>query len=872
PYLQTFDGVTAPALPVQWSTLISDPEGTIASTTFSPWSNPNCVALNNNGSADVSVILVAPPYANTIQTNTTRVKLYARADGTGYTLSVGVLADPQNAATYTEIQQLTLSATWAEYVVSLGSYTGTGRTVALKHGLGGGWRMLYVDNVMLEVSPQNDLAALAVSGNTTPSVGMATTYSVSVFNWGTNPQSDYQVKLFKQGDIELNSVPGLPVNPGQTVQVPIGWTPTEQGATFIYGKVVMTGDQNNLNDQTPNYSVVVQPQGLVVLTVGDGSLTGRIPLDMFYMNSLYECIFYPAELSNTLGSIYGIGFYNNFVTDLPNMPVNIWLGTTTSADLSAGWIPSTQLTQVFSGTVNFPPGQNLINIPFPVPWLYLNGENLVMMVQRPMDNQYYDYQDVFATQDGVTGRSRNAYSDGTPFDPTSPPNVTPAAAYPRTSFFIIPGGVGHLTGTILGANNQPLEGVAISSAAGGYTAVTDASGHYLIQNIIDGEYQFSFSHYGYITHTQTVVIPEDETVTLNLTLQQMPMVTVSGTIIGSDTQAGLSGAGIYLQGYADYTTSTNATGAFAITGVYANFPYEYSILCPGYQNQSGTIAVGAGNYNFGTIVLDEVAYAPRQVHGEITGNNTQVQVTWLAPDPSALDVVESFEAESFPPQNWTQTITNTGPANTSGVYPTWCRFGAITISGQPAAPPDGSYQAGLWWSYNHQDEWLITPSFNCPPAAYLNFASYVFLGSTNGDHYYIKVSTDDGNSWSTLWDASAQTGGWNYYASPITVDLSLYEGLQLKIAWHADDPPSNDGLWYVWFIDDIYIGNAVSGVTFLPSDLELRSSGSASSAWSPAKPAPALQERPSALLNARPSPGANIHRAALSFPALQPGT
>ncbi len=75
-----------------------------------------------------------------------------------------------------------------------------------------------------------------------------------------------------------------------------------------------------------------------------------------------------------------------------------------------------------------------------------------------------------------------------------------------------------------------------------------------------------------------------------------------------------------------------------------------------------------------------------------------------------------------------------------------------------------------------------------------------------------KDSTDDGVSWTTLWDASAQTGGWNYYASPIVIDLAIYEGLQVKIAWQAEDPPSNDGLWYVWFIDDIYIGNEITGV------------------------------------------------------------
>ncbi|HNQ42997.1 MAG TPA: carboxypeptidase regulatory-like domain-containing protein, partial [Candidatus Cloacimonadota bacterium] len=152
--------------------------------------------------------------------------------------------------------------------------------------------------------------------------------------------------------------------------------------------------------------------------------------------------------------------------------------------------------------------------------------------------------------------------------------------------------------------------------------------------------------------------------------------------------------------------------------------------------------------------------------------------------------------------------------NTSGVYPTWCQFGAITINGEAVTPTDGNNQAGLWWSYEHQDEWLVTPPFNCPPDAYITLDSYVFLGSSNGDHYYIKVSTNNGNTWDTLWDASTQTGGWNYYASLLTVNLSQYSGMQINLAFHADDPASNDGLWYVWFIDNVYIGNAVESVSF----------------------------------------------------------
>ncbi len=456
--------------------------------------------------------------------------------------------------------------------------------------------------------------------------------------------------------------------------------------------------------------------------------------------------------------------------------------------------------------------------------MYLNGENLVLMANRPMDTVYYSSTDYFLCQTVGSTRSLNIYSDSTTYDPANPPTgTTTTGQFPKTTFFVIPGGVGHVQGTVLGAGSQPLSGVAVQILNTTYSTTTNAQGQFQIQNVLPDDYTIQFSHYGYDTMTQTFILEEDETEILNVTMTPMATVNVTGTIIASDTQAGLSGASIHLAGYANYDANSTATGAFTIPSVYANNSYAYTIICPGYTNAVGNIAVGSTNFNMGTITLNEVAYAPHSVVAAANGTNSEVSLTWQAPDANAIEVTESFESTTFPPADWTQTITNTGPANTSGVYPTWCRFGAITISGQPATPTDGSYQAGLWWDYNHQDEWLITPDFNCPPGAYLRFDSYVFLGSTNADHYYIKVTTDNGNNWTVLWDASAQTGGWNYYASPITVPLDSYGGMQIKLAFNAVDGPNNDGLWYVWFIDDIYIGNAATVIRFDAGDLSVRS-------------------------------------------------
>jgi hypothetical protein len=119
----------------------------------------------------------------------------------------------------------------------------------------------------------------------------------------------------------------------------------------------------------------------------------------------------------------------------------------------------------------------------------------------------------------------------------------------------------------------------------------------------------------------------------------------------------------------------------------------------------------------------------------------------------------------------------------------------------------GTYSAGMWWDYDPQDEWLITPSLDLTgyTDTELTFWTYGYRGSTYGDHYYVKVSTNGGASWTPVFDLSALSGGWNYYDTPYTVDLSAYDGMSdVLVAFHADGVVSV-GLWWVWYIDDVAI-------------------------------------------------------------------
>ncbi|PKN72949.1 MAG: hypothetical protein CVU50_05325 [Candidatus Cloacimonetes bacterium HGW-Cloacimonetes-3] len=824
PYAQAFDAVTVPALPPDWLKLVQATGTALVQTyTTTPHSTPNCAGMTNSTDANATAILIAPPLATAIATNTTRVKFWARSSGANYPLSIGIMSNATDALSYTETMNIALTTTWTEYVVTFAGYAGTGKHVAFKHGLGGTSRLIYIDDVMIEVTPTNDLAALTIAGNTTPSVGSPNIYNVNVFNWGTAAQSTYNVKLYNAAGTELATAPGLQIAPGASVQVPVSWTPLAEGSVSLYAKVHLTGDQNALNDQSNNLAVLVLPSGIFAVTVGAGDQTANIPINMYYQSSLYETLYYPAEMGNFMGSITGIQLYANFTQELLQKPVKVWIGTTTETNLSAAWIPSTALTLVFDGVLDFPLGENTITIPFIENYLYLNEENLVVMFFRPSEGVYWQSTNYFKCQtDAInTQRAKRVQSDSIIYDPATPPVVTATAQFPKMTFLGIPGGVGHLNGTVLGAGNQPLAGVAVQIANTTYATVTNATGQYEIRNILPNTYSVGFSKYGYLTSTQTFTLEEDETETVNITMTPMATVSLGGTILASDTAAGLANATIQFSGYQNYTATTAANGTFTVPAIYASQSYTYTVSCTGFRNLSGTMTVGTTNQTMPPMTLNELAYAPYGVVAALNQAQTEVALTWNTPNPNAVDVFESFEAATFPPTNWTQVINNTGPANENGVLPTWCSFGTTDYYGYTAVPTNGTKQAGIGFSsiYAHQDEWLISHPFYCPPEARITFNTLVFRGSTYNDHYAVKVSTNGGVDWTVIWDATNLAGGYTTAPMSVQVSMAAYGGQQIKFAFHAEDPPSNDGLWYDWYIDNIKITNDVTALSFSPEEM-----------------------------------------------------
>lgn len=161
---------------------------------------------------------------------------------------------------------------------------------------------------------------------------------------------------------------------------------------------------------------------------------------------------------------------------------------------------------------------------------------------------------------------------------------------------------------------------------------------------------------------------------------------------------------------------------------------------------------------------------------------------------------EGFEG-TFPPAGWTRIITNSGYCDDYPQYSAhWDQFSDSVHNGTKAAY--------VWWDYQHQEEWLITPDISLVGISngVLTFWSYGYEGSTYDEHYYVKLSIDHGSTWTELFDLSSfpPNQGWNGYADPYTFDLSTYQGQTITLAWQVEST-QNDGMWYQWCIDDILV-------------------------------------------------------------------
>jgi hypothetical protein len=248
---------------------------------------------------------------------------------------------------------------------------------------------------------------------------------------------------------------------------------------------------------------------------------------------------------------------------------------------------------------------------------------------------------------------------------------------------------GTLAGTVTDGDGSPLSGVNI-----------DLNGNSLGQTGDDGSFSFeapvglhtvTASLMGYMDDTVTgVEVFENQTTTVDLTLQAYPVVSVSGHVTGWDAPDGLSGATVTLQGYTDHSETTDASGNFNVAGVYGGHTYNFRIQKDGYQSYNEQLDVGDSDIDVGTINLvefTELCCGPPDNLQATVSQQTDVHLTWNPPvDPAAIEL---FYDDGTYENHWyvSNPTTSTNQLAVGFTYPEDCilNIGKFEMSYDPHA-------------------------------------------------------------------------------------------------------------------------------------------------------------------------------------------
>jgi len=815
PLNENWDQAAVPSFPLGWSTILNSTSTTsyLRTSTTSPYSAPSCVQFSNSDDANADVILISPLIDDDIDMTSIRVKLMAKG-GTNFELQIGTIVEVTDPGSFELAETLPVIANWNEYVVNLTTHIGTGRYIAVRHGLGGTSRTIYIDDIAFEEIAPTDLAAVSITGNPTPSVGVNTNYEVTVFNNGTAAQDTYQIQIVDGQGTVLASAPGTLIEPGESLSTSLTITLATEGPMSIHGKVILPGDVNSVNDLSSPLNLVVMSADIVMITIGEGNLNQGVPFEFYNRNSIFETIYLQSEL-DLYGTITNLTFYNNFVTNLEDKPIKIWLGTTNLENLSGGWILPSELTLVYDGTMDFPSGQNVISIPLQTPFTYLTG-NLVMMAYRPMDTANFNTNDNFLAQTVGTNRARKLVSNTVEYDPTAPSGAgTLSGTFPRTSIGFDLDGMGSLSGVVT-SSGSPLEAVQISINDTPLVTTTSASGQYSFPYLLEGNYTLAAHKVGYEDQSLPFTIVDGANTELNISMVASTTVIVSGIVVGSDNPtAGLDEATVSLSGVLNYSGTTNAMGQFTIPNVLSGNTYNYTIMRAGYQNLTGTINVASTNYDMGTITLNELTLPPVAVTAALNTAETAVNLTWRAPGQPGGGLFFDFEANND--GGWEPSSTWTDP---NGDWEYTADYDVTewnpVYTGTSVVPPPTAYSGtGMWGTkintnYTNSGGFsYLSKTFNFSGIsnAHMRFYSWENLF---GNFDYAQVSVNGTLVWGPSWDYQGTV--WQERI----IDLSAFDSMpevEIRFEMWATTTVNYAG----WYIDDVEIGSGDNFVRTSPS-------------------------------------------------------
>jgi len=438
PYSQNFDGVTAPALPGGWSTYVNSTSTSakvdVVTSSTATHTTPNHARLTNSADASANLILIAP--VTSLNINTSRVRFWAKG-GTSFSLIVGTMTNPTDPATFTAFQTVAPTSTYAEYSVSFASYVGTDHYIAFKHGVGGTYRTIYIDDVVWEALPTSaviNVAPTSFEFGDVYSNGQTVRF-VNVSNSGTAPLTFTAATT--NPSLTIVNTTEQTVAIGASTSIELRLHPTVEG-TFTGDVTLTTNDPTHPTVVVPVNANVLPALATGLVQVGNGTLVDKnIPMDPYFGYTYSQTIYYQAEL-NTPGMQISKVMYNFNGHAAFEDNIKIYMGHTNKIkfDNNTDWIPVTQMTLVYDGPITTTATAGWVEVALNTRFTYNNVDNLVVAFDENTTGYHDTADDFFATATNYTRTIEYHYDTINP-DPANPPAAStgnPKAFIPDTRF------------------------------------------------------------------------------------------------------------------------------------------------------------------------------------------------------------------------------------------------------------------------------------------------------------------------------------------------------------------------------------------------------------------------------------------------------
>jgi hypothetical protein len=207
-------------------------------------------------------------------------------------------------------------------------------------------------------------------------------------------------------------------------------TPFHAGTTFITPL---------LFDTTTYYLSTQAGTGIDTIQIGTGTQVSQaLPMEPYYGYSYSQSIYHQNNFSGKKGWIEEIWYNYTSQTGYGPDAIEVFIGTTAKTQYSndSDWVAASQLTKVYQGNINIPPGSGWVKIQLDAPYFYSGNGNLVVAFDENTPGYHSSSDDFYCTQVGTTQVSLFFYDDNLNTDPANPPSGITSQYRPNIRFSI----------------------------------------------------------------------------------------------------------------------------------------------------------------------------------------------------------------------------------------------------------------------------------------------------------------------------------------------------------------------------------------------------------------------------------------------------